>query len=172
MSLWRDITYWEKWIVENFIDISTPTFYHQSTLENELINSFKNYNIFLLKNLQNINPNCSIATYALARVFGKNISQKFSTLFITLINTFLPRFGVLLTVEKGVFLDVVWMLIYVYIGYLIIKYASSHICASGEGSKRALFTSANEWDLPLGIGGSQKLYCYLHLEITTSLCSS
>lgn len=101
MSLWRDVTNWDKWIVENFIDISTPTFYHQSTLEIELINSFKNYNIFLLKNLQNINPNCSIATYALARVFGKNISQNFSTLFITLINTFLPRFWVLLTVEKG-----------------------------------------------------------------------
>ena len=106
--------------------------------------------------MQNINPNCSIATYALARVFGKNISQKFSTLFITLINTFLPRFGVLLTVEKGVFLDVVWMLIYVYIGYLIIKYASSHICASGEGRRRDLFVGANEWDLPLGIVGSQK----------------
>ena len=101
MSLWRDVTHWEKWIVENFIDIWTPTFYHQSTLEIELINSFKNYNIFLLKNLQNINPNCSIATYALARVFGKNISKKFSTFFITLINTFLPRFGVLLTVENG-----------------------------------------------------------------------
>ena len=100
MSLWRDVTHWEKWIVENFIDISTPTFYHQSTLGNELINSFKNYNIFLLKNLQNINPNCSIATYALARVFGKNISQNFSTLFITLINTFPPRFRVLLTVGK------------------------------------------------------------------------
>ena len=109
MLLWRDVTHWWEFVVENFIDISTLTFYHQSTLENELINSFKNYNIFLLKNLQNINPNCSIATYALARVFGKNISQNFSTLFITLINTFLPRFGVLLTVEKGVFRDVVWI---------------------------------------------------------------
>ena len=100
MSLWRDVTHWWEFVVENFIDISTPTFYHQSTLEIELINRFKNYNIFLLKNLQNINPNCSIATYAMARVFGKNISQNFSTLFITLINTFLPHFGVLLTVEK------------------------------------------------------------------------